>query len=77
MAYRFPLLLAYSFLDYVFLFGSLFVSILLIRTRFLDGFFDAGMLLSALKARDEENERPSEQIINKRNIGRRLKLAEY
>lgn len=42
----------------------------------LDGFFDAGMLLQALKAQEQAPERPSEQAV-RRHIGRRLKLAEY
>jgi carnitine O-acetyltransferase len=45
---------------------------------FLDGFFDAGMLLSALKAKEEEEVPNDDQRdVIKRNIGRRLKLAEY
>jgi hypothetical protein len=43
---------------------------------FLDGFFDAGMLQAALKAREDPG-RPSETVIERRAIGRRLKLAEY
>ncbi|KAF2736878.1 carnitine acetyl transferas-like protein [Polyplosphaeria fusca] len=39
------------------------------------GFFDSGMLLSALKAKDEIE--PVERDVVKRNIGRRLKLAEF
>jgi len=39
------------------------------------GFFDAGMLLSALKAKDEVE--PVERDAIKRNIGRRLTLSEY
>lgn len=49
---------------------------LLIRCFFLDGFFDAGMLQAALKAREDPG-RPSETVIERRAIGRRLKLAEY
>ncbi|KAF2462395.1 Choline/Carnitine o-acyltransferase-domain-containing protein [Lineolata rhizophorae] len=42
------------------------------------GFFDAGMLLSALKAKSDSAERPSEQAaVVRRNIGRRLKLTDY
>jgi len=39
------------------------------------GFFDAGMLLSALKAKDETE--PVEHDMIRRNIGRRLTLSEY
>ncbi|KAF2711025.1 carnitine acetyl transferas-like protein [Pleomassaria siparia CBS 279.74] len=39
------------------------------------GFFDAGMLLSALKAKDEVE--PVERDAITRNIGRKLKFAEY
>jgi carnitine O-acetyltransferase len=40
------------------------------------GFFDAGMLLSALKAK-EDTQPTVERDVVRRNIGRRLKLAEY
>jgi len=40
------------------------------------GFFDAGMLLQALKAKDE-GPAESEKDVVRRNIGRRLKLADY
>lgn len=43
----------------------------------LDGFFDAGMLLSALKAKEEEEPNDDQRDVIRRNIGRRLKLAEY
>ena len=42
-----------------------------------DGFFDAGMLLSALKANKDDEERPSDKAVRRREIGRRLMLAEY
>ncbi|KAJ4348688.1 carnitine O-acetyltransferase yat1 [Didymosphaeria variabile] len=41
------------------------------------GFFDAGMLLSALKAKEEEAPDDDRRDVIRRNIGRRLKLAEY
>ncbi|KAI9815667.1 MAG: hypothetical protein M1827_002063 [Pycnora praestabilis] len=43
------------------------------------GFFDAGMLLQALKASQEEKERPSGKAANnaKRNVGKKLKLNDY
>ena len=41
-----------------------------------DGFFDAGMLLQALKAKDTDNE-PSEKVSARRHVGRKLRLAEY
>lgn len=44
-----------------------------------DGFFDAGMLLQALKNSQEEKERPSEKaVVNaRRAIGKKLRLSEY
>jgi hypothetical protein len=44
---------------------------------FLDGFFDAGMLLSALKAKEEDDPNVDQRDVIRRNIGRRLKLSEY
>lgn len=44
---------------------------------FLDGFFDAGMLLQALKAKEEDEPSEDQREVIRRNIGRRLKLAEY
>ncbi|OCL08755.1 carnitine acetyl transferas-like protein [Glonium stellatum] len=41
------------------------------------GFFDAGMLLQALKAKDEAQDPAIEKDVVRRNIGRRLKLMEY
>lgn len=46
-------------------------------TQSTDGFFDAGMLLQALKAKDEAAERPSERIAQRREVGKRLRLMEY
>jgi len=44
----------------------------------IDGFFDAGMLMSALKANKESEQPPSDKFAGKtRHIGRRLQLAEY
>jgi len=40
-----------------------------------DGYFDAGMILSALKASKSED--TSEKATQRRNIGRMLRLAEY
>jgi carnitine O-acetyltransferase len=40
------------------------------------GFFDAGMLRQALNANRAQNE-PVERDVIRRNIGRRLRLAEY
>lgn len=42
----------------------------------IDGFFDAGMLRQALNANRAQNE-PVERDVIRRNIGRRLRLAEY
>ena len=48
-----------------------------------DGFFDAGMLLQALKARGEgydESMKPSERAnvnARRREIGKKLRLSEY
>jgi hypothetical protein len=44
---------------------------------FSDGFFDAGMLQQALKANRGEAEPLAERDVIRRNIGRRLRLAEY
>jgi hypothetical protein len=44
---------------------------------FLDGFFDAGMLQQALKANRGDAEPSVERDVIRRNIGRRLRLAEY
>ncbi|KAL8776050.1 MAG: hypothetical protein Q9203_003568 [Teloschistes exilis] len=43
------------------------------------GFFDAGMLLQALKASQEDKERPSDKAVGhaKRSIGKKLRLNEY
>lgn len=47
---------------------------------FLDGFFDSGMLQAALKAKHEQQDAlaqsESKEVV-RRNIGRRLKLADY
>jgi len=42
-----------------------------------DGFFDAGMLLQALKAKEEGAERPSEREHKRREVGKKLRLMEY
>jgi carnitine O-acetyltransferase len=42
-----------------------------------DGFFDAGMLLQALKAKEEKDARPSEKVAQRREVGKRLRLMEY
>ncbi|KAK4550863.1 hypothetical protein LTR36_000443 [Oleoguttula mirabilis] len=41
------------------------------------GFFDAGMLLQALKAKEEGGERPSEKVVQRREVGKKLRLMEY
>ncbi|USW53114.1 Putative acyltransferase ChoActase/COT/CPT, choline/carnitine acyltransferase [Septoria linicola] len=42
------------------------------------GFFDAGMLLQALKAKDAHaGERPSEKAAQRREVGKKLRLMEY
>ncbi|KAF1827468.1 acyltransferase ChoActase/COT/CPT [Dissoconium aciculare CBS 342.82] len=41
------------------------------------GFFDAGMLLQALKAKEEKEVRPSEKVAQRREVGKRLRLMEY
>ncbi|KJX93149.1 carnitine acetyl transferase like protein [Zymoseptoria brevis] len=42
------------------------------------GFFDAGVLAKALKSKDEDNEqRPSERVAQRREVGKRLRLMEY
>jgi len=42
-----------------------------------DGFFDAGMLLQALKAKEEGGERPGEKVVQRREVGKKLRLMEY
>jgi carnitine O-acetyltransferase len=42
-----------------------------------DGFFDAGMLLQALKAKEEDKERPSEKLQQRKEVGKKLRLMEY
>ena len=46
--------------------------------RFVDGFFDAGMLLQALKA-GQEKVTPSERAAGnaRRAVGKKLRLSEY
>ncbi|KAL8972028.1 MAG: hypothetical protein Q9183_000767 [Haloplaca sp. 2 TL-2023] len=43
------------------------------------GFFDAGMLLQALKASQDEKERPSDKAVGqaRRAVGKKLRLSEY
>ncbi|KAK4580332.1 carnitine O-acetyltransferase yat1 [Recurvomyces mirabilis] len=41
------------------------------------GFFDAGMLLQALKAKEEGEQRPSEKVAQRREVGKKLRLMEY
>lgn len=49
----------------------------------VDGFFDAGMLLQALKARGESLEngetKPSERAVQarRRDVGKKLRLTDY
>lgn len=52
---------------------------MLISLLFADGFFDAGMLLQALKAKNEQKElSPAEKAAEaRRNIGRKLTLSDY
>jgi len=68
-SFFFVLLPAFSFFPGLTIFADSFL--------FIDGFFDAGMLQAALKARGEDHGRPSETITGRREIGRRLTLAEY
>ena len=49
---------------------------------FVDGFFDAGMLLQAIKASQEEKEkekdRPGEKAMQQRRaVGKKLRLNDY
>ena len=46
---------------------------------YLDGFFDAGMLLQALRANQGEKERPSDKAVGhaRRAVGKKLRLSEY
>ncbi|KAK6433188.1 carnitine O-acetyltransferase yat1 [Oleoguttula sp. CCFEE 5521] len=41
------------------------------------GFFDAGMLLQALKAKEAHDERQSEKVVQRREVGKKLRLMEY
>jgi carnitine O-acetyltransferase len=43
----------------------------------IDGFFDAGMLLQALKAREEGLDEDASKPIRRREIGKKLRLSEY
>jgi carnitine O-acetyltransferase len=43
-----------------------------------DGFFDAGMLLQALKSKEEETRGARRQsIAHRRSVGKKLALSEY
>ena len=37
----------------------------------------AGMLMQALKAKENAGERPSEKVVQRREVGKRLRLMEY
>ncbi|EMC96797.1 hypothetical protein BAUCODRAFT_70166 [Baudoinia panamericana UAMH 10762] len=41
------------------------------------GFFDAGMLLQALKSKEDHAERQSEAVQRRREVGKKLRLMEY
>nr|OQO28514.1 hypothetical protein B0A51_06521 [Rachicladosporium sp. CCFEE 5018] len=41
------------------------------------GFFDAGMLLQALKAKEAHDERQNEKVVQRREVGKKLRLMEY
>ncbi|KAK4933890.1 hypothetical protein LTR28_011141 [Elasticomyces elasticus] len=41
------------------------------------GFFDAGMLLQALKANEAGQQKPSEKAVQRREVGKKLRLMEY
>lgn len=42
----------------------------------VDGFFDAGMLLQALK-RDKDGPTPAEQTVRRKAVGKKLAISEY
>lgn len=42
-----------------------------------DGFFDAGMLMQALKAKDNDEQRESEKVVQRREVGKKLRLMEF
>ena len=50
---------------------------------FTDGFFDAGMLLQALKANEDEKDRPTAQTMSsvassrRSAVGKKLRLGDY
>ena len=45
--------------------------------RLTDGFFDAGMLLQALKSEHEKNTRPSMKAAARSKVGKKLQLMDY
>ena len=52
--------------------------LLIFGSPFADGFFDAGMLLQALKANEDEKVRPEEKVLARRAaVGKKLRLGEY
>ena len=54
-----------------------FVAALLLTVILLDGFFDAGMLLHALKGLNAEREQRGEKPARRRFVGKKLHLNEY
>jgi len=58
--------------------------VIVMLTMWTDGFFDAGMLLQALKAREQSFEgaegKPSERAAvnaRRRDVGKKLRLTDY
>ena len=61
----------------LFIFLALLVAALLLTVILLDGFFDAGMLLHALKGLNAEREQRGEKPARRRFVGKKLHLNEY
>lgn len=57
-----------------------FISILYVSTLLttrIDGFFDAGMLLQALKQEQNGNIKPSQKAAARNKVGKKLQLMDY
>jgi carnitine O-acetyltransferase len=49
----------------------------MILTTCTDGFFDAGMLLQALKQEQNGNIKPSQKAAARNKVGKKLQLMDY
>jgi hypothetical protein len=52
-------------------------SVTMILTTCTDGFFDAGMLLQALKQEQNGNIKPSQKAAARNKVGKKLQLMDY